>query len=430
MPRNYDQKAVSIVGLGFVGLTLAIAFAEAGLKVFGVEKSEATLKSLLSGKPTFYEPGLEPLLQKHLESGSLQISNDLNNASHSRNIVITMGTPWIGDGVHLEPIVEVVEELTSKIEEMSNIIIRSTVSVGTCRELERLLNSRECQASISMCPERTLEGVALVELQSLPQIIGSRSTQGREMSEQLFRTITAEVILLENPEEAELAKLMCNSFRDLKFAFANEIAYFGSSEKINVINAIRAANLNYSRGGIPLPGPVAGPCLEKDGHILASSILKSKNISLIKVAREVNESITEWVVELVKKFSENSVEEKIAILGIAFKGTPPTSDIRGSVGLRIIEKLKFECNTWPISVWDPVSSREDIEKFDLNWEDIDIILKDAKVLILQNNHEYFTNQEFITILSKSDVKCVINLWENSAIRNACKNKSYITLGGV
>jgi UDP-N-acetyl-D-mannosaminuronic acid dehydrogenase len=430
MMMNSRKNEVAIIGLGFVGLTLAIAFAEAGLNVLGVEKSEETLESLLSGKPTFYEPDLEMLLQKNLENGSLQISNDLNSVIDCENIVITIGTPWINEGVFLEPIIKVVEELADTIESQTNIILRSTVSVGTCQKLEEILNSRQCSASISMCPERTLEGVALIELGSLPQIIGSRSKLGREMSVELFRKIAGEVVILENPEEAELAKLMCNSFRDLKFAFANEIALFGHNENINVISAIKAANHNYPRAGIPLPGPVAGPCLEKDGHILASSILKSQDVSLAKVAREVNEGITTWVTDLVRKFSLGATDGKVAILGIAFKGKPPTSDIRGSVALRIIQDLRLEFVSRPISVWDPVSSIKDVKKYDLNWEEMPLILIGTEIVIIQNNHEYFSSGEFVNLISRSQVKYVIDLWENTDLRRACLDKTYVSLGGL
>jgi UDP-N-acetyl-D-mannosaminuronic acid dehydrogenase len=426
MDRKY-QAEVSIVGLGFVGLTLALAFATRGVKVTGYEIDIDKRQSLLSGESTFYEPNIDSLLSQQLENGNLQLLDRIEDLVHSPNVIITLGTPWKDESVDQSEIFFLSQFLAENLGQTQNVIIRSTVAIGTCRQVEELFKRNGCKASVSMCPERTIEGKAIEELLTLPQIIGSNSVQGRKMSSNLFQKLQNDLVLLNNPEEAELAKLICNAYRDTQFSFANEIATLGYALKINVTSSINAANHRYPRANIPLPGPVAGPCLEKDGHILATSILGTTSSSLVKTARIVNEKIPGWVEEVMKEHTLPGSLKTIGILGVAFKGRPETSDVRGSLAVQISKLLSKTIPKPEIFVWDPISKVEDCLAFGLNKIELVNLLTNSDVIILQNNHPYFSSGIFKEQIKRSSAMLIIDLWNQ--INPADVNCKLIRFGG-
>src|SRR5699024_11583227 len=123
---------------------------------------------------------------------------------------------------------------------------------------------------LAMAPERTVEGMAMAELTTLPQIIGGRDEASLAAASDLFGTLGVEIVPVASPKEAEFAKLVSNTWRDLQFAFANELAYVADLAGVDVYRVIEAAGHNYDRLNLALPGPVAGPCLDKDDYILAA----------------------------------------------------------------------------------------------------------------------------------------------------------------
>ena len=124
---------------------------------------------------------------------------------------------------------------------------------------------------IAFCPERTLEGRALIELHELPQVIGADDSDTRWRCQQLFGQMPPTTVAVQTLETAELVKLVDNTYRDLTFGFANEIAKLCSHVGISANEGINAGRLGYPRTKVALPGPVGGPCLEKDPHILVES---------------------------------------------------------------------------------------------------------------------------------------------------------------
>ena len=337
---------ICIIGLGYVGLTLAVDLAQKGHSVHGVELSLEIIEALKNKRAHFYEKNFNDKLNAVLENGTLTFGENFIDTHGPVAYIVTVGTPLDTDGkINYCSINTVSNTLAHRIKNNDIAIIRSTVKIGTTRSIvKRMLDDANVDYHLGYCPERTLEGNALEELSQLPQIISATNKKSLQIINSLFSTFCAEVIEMNSIEEAEMVKLINNSERDLKFAFANEIALMCDTKGFNATDIIDAANYKYPRSTIAKPGPVGGPCLEKDPHILTESFINENYTPrLLKQSRYINENAMtislNRMFDIINKSSNNPLE-KVAILGFAFKGTPPTGDMRGSLVFSIIDTIK------------------------------------------------------------------------------------------
>ena len=270
---------ICVIGLGYVGLTLAIKLAEKNFNIVGIEKNVEVLKYIKKGYSHFYEPGIKFKIKKVLKKKKFKVYTKINKDIISDIYIITVGTPLDHKGkFRIDYIKNVCKELIPVVRNNDTIILRSTVKVGTTRDIVfKNFYKAGKKINISYCPERTQEGKALDELASLPQIISGINNESLKISKKLFSSVTKEIISLSSLEAAELLKIVDNTYRDSSFAFANEIALIASNLGLSANEIISAGKRNYKRTNIPLPGPVGGPCLAKDTYILGESL---KNISL------------------------------------------------------------------------------------------------------------------------------------------------------
>ena len=343
---NLDYEVV-VFGLGFVGLTLAVAFADAGVGVLGVETNKDTVKSLQDGVPHFYEKGLQESLICGIDSGKIQINFELPSSDRKRAYIIAVGTPLEGNQLSTSSIQNVLPSICSSLKPGDLVILRSTVSIGMTQFIRDQIKSKvDFDFFIAMCPERTIEGLALLELKTLPQIVGAPDIKSRQVAAKLFEKISPNILEVHSFESAEMTKLANNIARDVKFALANEIAFACESLGIDFQEVRHATTVGYPREGLAQAGPVGGPCLEKDSWILLESLQRNGQItqspfSVIKNARLINESIPDYVIERLGKIhGGDSQKLSILHLGIAFKGYPPTDDMRGADSLKVIKALK------------------------------------------------------------------------------------------
>ena len=336
---------VCIVGVGFVGLTLAMALTKKGIKVRGIEKNTEVVKDLNDAITEVLEPGLD-------DSLSESIKNELFSVhpvgEHGEDIfrcnvfIITVGTPIRNHEIDIEILGNAIDEIVPYLKQNDLVIVRSTVMVGTTRNLvlSKLANTG-FRVNLAMCPERTIEGDALREIEFLPQIVGALDEESAKAASAFFSLICHEVIHVESLEAAELTKLVTNTYRDVMFGFSNEIALISDSLGISATQIIEAANHNYARSKIALPGPSGGPCLQKDPWILIQSAkLSEVELSISRSARLVNEAMVSDF--LKKSLKEAGVIRKVGILGLAFKGNPPTRDTRGSPAFEVVDFFKRE----------------------------------------------------------------------------------------
>ena len=388
---NSGTQKICVIGMGFVGLTLSVVLAECGHEVLGIEINKNTVDRLNSGSAHFFEKGLNSRLAKVISNKTLKISDDINECRECRFFIITVGTPLDIEGSPRSDMVErAAKQVASVMKEDSIVILRSTVKLGTTRNnVLPILEESGKKFHLAFCPERTIEGNALEELRTLPQICGGLTCEDSWSAAQLFQSLTPTTIRVSSFEAAELVKLIDNSYRDLFFAFGNEVAQICEAASVSADEVIKAGNLGYSRTNIAKPGLVGGPCLEKDPHILIDG-LKNYNYTpkLIEYGRKTNEELPGYV---VKKLSPPllcfSQPLKIAICGIAFKGKPETDDLRGSPTKIVIDEFKSAFPDADVVVQDFACTNADLKSFS-GCESVDIAeaFHDAHLVVVANNN--------------------------------------------
>ncbi len=391
------QQRVAVFGMGYVGLTLAVSLANRGHLVTGIDVQINLVKQLMAGQPHVHEPGIKEMLKANL--GRQQIDFDTGLGGHRHTVyIIAVGTPIDGNSrPDLSSLKSVVNEIGMLLKRGDQVMLRSTVPMGTTRRFViPLLEDMTAMSAgedfyVSFVPERTIEGRAMHELRTLPQVIGGFSPACVRKAALFWSTLTPSIVQVASLEASELVKLANNTFRDLSFAFANELALLADSENLDAFDLIRAANEGYPRNPIPLPSPgVGGYCLTKDPILFGSGLDGPRNnVILGRAGREVNERAAVYVVDVLHRFAARIGKPlralSVLIVGAAFKGDPETSDMRGAVSLMVADALDGKIAK--LQVWDAVVSSEELQKLGLEPADSldEAVMSNDAVLIL-NNH--------------------------------------------
>lgn len=425
---------VCVIGLGYVGLTLALTLADCGITVFGVDAKKETVSLLKKGISTISEKGTKEILQKNLEK-KFHVSETIPEIGIDAYI-ICVGTPLDSrKSPILDYIISSSKEVGKKLVSDQMVILRSTLPVGITRKIVIPVLEKESglksgdDFDVIFAPERTAEGVALEELKSNPQIIGSLTAKGLEKVSKLFKQMTPTLVPVSSIETAEIIKLIDNTYRDVHFAYANEIAIICEFLKIDAQECIEKANFQYPRNKIPVPSPgVGGPCLSKDPYILTHVANQfGYQPNLIKNSRWINEYIPVFLGTKITKKIELLDKEKIKIfiLGFAFKGKPETSDLRDSSTLLLLDELKK--NFPKIFGYDPMIDKNELEKLGVVYSDVEEGFNKADCIILMNNHESYNSFNMKKLLSKSSKPCIfVDCW--SMFKDLSKEEGIIYTG--
>lgn len=400
------SRQLAVMGLGYVGLTLAVSLADVGFDVIGVDAEEKVVEMLQARTPNIHEVGLESLLNFHLDK-NLRITRGAEDFT-ADVYIICVQTPVNRQRkpifTHIDRAARGVARL---LKEDDLVIIRSTVPVGTTRNRLLPIIERESEMVggrdfyLAMAPERTVAGSALRELRELPQIIGGLDRNSSELATSLFKTLTSTIVNVDTLESAELVKLIDNTYRDVNFGYSNEIALVCDGLGLDSIKIIRAANEGYPRNRIPLPSPgVGGVCLRKDPYIFLHSTLDKKfEPRIIAAARSVNELMVDEILDKIEEFGRTyhrTRRMKVFILGFAFKGVPETSDTRDSVTLDLVAKLlKRKSNLFG---FDPVVKPEEIEKASVRSASVEDGFRGADCVAIMNNHPLFSSLDIYPLL--------------------------------
>lgn len=338
MSKRLKNTAVVIGGAGHVGLPLALVLASLGIKTYSYDLDADKVKKINSGEMPFMEEGGSEVLKQVLFSGMFQATTDPKVIKKAYYIFVVIGTPV---DEHLGPnpntVVESIRRLSSYFASEHLLILRSTIFPGVTRRIEELLSKDFADVSVCYCPERILEGKALSEIYSLPQIIGARNDEVFKLANEVFQRIGVRSIYV-SPEEAELAKLYTNVWRYIKFGIANQFWMMANSAGVDY-EKIRLAIIDgYPRAAdLPRAGFAAGPCLFKDTMQL--SFFAQQSFALGHSAMMINEGTPGYLVsQLKKKFDLRSMS--VGILGVAFKGD--SDDTRSSLAFKLRKILLFE----------------------------------------------------------------------------------------
>jgi len=415
---------VCVIGLGKIGLPLALLLAKAGHRVIGLDADSRTLHRIRNNNlnSSILE---KSLLEQFLGERFFTTEDSHAALSESEVVFIAIGTSICADGTpELSNLFELVEEICANPDEVKGktFVLKSTLPVGTTRKISSLIEEKtglRCGADffLAFCPERVLGNKALSEMASLPKIIGGMDKASSEKSARIYKTIGGKLIIVDRPETAELIKLVDNAYRQTLFAFANDLALLAEQYKINAHELIRAANDSYPRNNIPLPSAgVSGYCLTKDPLYLevAFKEIASKRgfSSLWFWARKTNDYMPIHVIDLLRQklvmVGKNIKDSNILVCGITYKEN--TDDIRASHGLEIAARLSKEGAN--VSLWDP-----HVHKRDLEFQVVDDpkeVLEILDALVFTVKHDEFVqlndDDAIIDIFSKMRTPIIVDGW--------------------
>jgi UDPglucose 6-dehydrogenase len=359
---------IAVIGTGYVGLVTGACFAEFGVDVTCVDIDSEKIARLSAGEMPIYEPGLEQLVTKNMQSGRLRFTTDIKQAVEQALVIfLAVGTPPQGDGA---PDLSFVEAAARSVAEHMNgykvIVTKSTVPIGTGEYLRKLI--REQQKSrlnfgIVSNPEFLREGAAINDFMRPDRVVlGSSDEEAIAIMRDLYRPL----YLIEAPfvltslEAAELTKYAANAFLATKISFINEIANLCESIGCDVHDVARAIGMDRRIGSKFLhPGPgFGGSCFPKDTQALASVARQfGRDSMVVDAVIEVNRRQRQAMVPKIEKLVGELKGKTIAVLGLAFK--PETNDMREAPAIDIIRELLVRGAT--VRAYDPVAMREAAE---------------------------------------------------------------------
>jgi UDP-N-acetyl-D-mannosaminuronic acid dehydrogenase len=369
---RYD---VSIVGLGRVGLPLALSFADHGLRVLGIDNDAERLAALRERRMPFEEPGA----QERLDRLELGLSDRVSDAAQAEHIVITLGTPAFSHiEIDMRDIRSALDDLLPVLAEGHTLVLRSTVAPETTAFVAGYLEKHRSftvgdDVFVAHVPERIAAGRFYEEISTLPCIVGGVGARSGEVAGRLFEVLGAPIVQT-TPVQAELAKIWTNILRYATFALPNLLMMDCEQHDANVFEVIDLINRDYPRGGMAAPGLTAGTCLRKD---FAFSEERSPAPGMLLAVHRVNETVPRFLVDGIKRRVGSLRGQKVAVLGLAFKAG--TDDERDSLSHKLVRLLERELAD--VAVHDP-HVQTPTSSFD---EAVDA----ADVVVIATNHEEF-----------------------------------------
>src|SRR5438552_5048888 len=342
MTRTQSTADVSVVGLGRVGLPLALSLADRGLEVLGIDSDPARLEAVREGRMPFAETGAPELLDRVRAGGRMALCERVADGARARHIVITLGTPSFSHiEIDMRDIRSALDDLLGVLAPGHCLILRSTIAPGTTDFVAGYLAKHRGfqigeEVFVEHAPERLAAGRFVEEVVTLPCIIGGAGARSGEVAAELFNVFHAPVVQT-SPVQAELAKIWTNILRYTNFALPNLLMMDCERHGANVFEVIDLINRDYPRGGIAQPGLTAGTCLRKD---FTFSEERSPAPGMLLAVSRVNESVPLFLVEGARRRLGGLANRKVAVLGLAFKAD--TDDERDSLSHKLIRLLERE----------------------------------------------------------------------------------------
>lgn len=338
---------IAVVGTGYVGLVTGTCLADNGHIVHGVDIDKEKIAKLKQGIIPIFEPALENLVKHNIASKRLFFSDSLKDVLPKVDVIfIAVGTPSAENGqADLQYVFSVAEEIGKNIKDYKIVVNKSTVPVGTGKEVEKIIKKHyQGEFDVVSCPEFLREGSAVQDFFAPDRIvIGARSKKAADMMQDVFEKIKGQIILT-TVESAELIKYASNAFLATKISFINEIAHICEKAGGDIDEVAYGVGLDKRIGPKFLRAGIGwgGSCFPKDVKAL-KQIAGSHgyDFKLLKSVIEVNLHQREHYVAKIKKYFNNDLKGKnLCVLGLAFKDS--TDDIRESAAIEIIQLLLKE----------------------------------------------------------------------------------------
>ncbi len=408
-----------MIGTGYVGLVSGACFSEFGIEVTCVDSNAEKIAQMNDGKIPIYEPGLEDLVANNMAAGRLDFTTDLTSAVAVADAVfIAVGTPSRrGDGhADLSYVFAASKEIASAMDGYTVVVTKSTVPVGTGREVERIIREARPDAEFDVVsnPEFLREGSAIEDFMRPDRVvIGVGNEQASDLMQRIYRPLhlIQTPILFTSLETAELVKYATNAFLATKITFINEVADLCEMVGGNVHDVARGMGLDGRIGGKFLhPGPgYGGSCFPKDTLALVRTAQTvGAEMKIVESVVDVNANRKKAMAQRVVAACQGSVVGKtIALLGVTFK--PNTDDMRESPSLDIVPALQKAGAT--VKAYDP-AGMDDARTMlsDVQWcEDTYEVLDDADALVIVTEWNEFRSLDLERVRSLLKEPVIVDL---------------------
>ncbi|MFW6040715.1 MAG: nucleotide sugar dehydrogenase [Thermoplasmatota archaeon] len=369
---------INVLGLGYIGLPTALLLAKSGNDVVGVDIDEEKLKILKKGNLPFEEPGLEELYQEGKNNFKPKSEPERSDA-----FIIAVPTPLDRDinVADLKSVKDAGNMIYPVLSKGDLVILESTVPPGTSKNLVlpilKKSGLKESEFFLAHSPERAIPGNTLNEMINNDRIIGGLTDESTNKAIEVYSGFTKGRIFKTDIKTAEMVKLMENTFRDVNIALANEFSRIAEDVGIDIWEAIGLAN-NHPRVDILRPGPgVGGHCISVDPLFLTANSTTSKMINL---AREINDSMPNFILSFVRKKLADLEQPTLSIFGVAYKGN--VDDTRETPAKKIIKLAKNE--GYHVKCYDPY-----VKDFDQKLFDLEESVKDSDCIVIVADHDEF-----------------------------------------
>ncbi len=414
------DKSVCVIGLGYVGLPIAMRAVERGYTVFGLDLDERKIALINDGKSPIEDAGISEELPRY----PFTATTDPSIISEADIILICVPTPV--DDLHmpdLGPVKGATDFIAKHAKKGALVVLESTVNPGVSEEIVKpILESAGFVVGKDMflahCPERINPGDKKWSVKNIPRVVGATDSIGLERAAAFYRSIVdGEIRPMKSIREAEAVKIVENSFRDINIAFVNELAKSFDQLGIDVKDVIRGAATKPFAFMAHYPScGVGGHCIPVDPYYLIERAkLSGFDHRFLKIAREINNSMPAYTVELLQD-ALNSISlplqgTKVGVLGLAYK--PNVDDMRESPAEDVI--LALEQHSADVATFDPHVLRLSTTKT------LTEILERSDALILTTAHKEFIESITPELLKEHGIRVLIdgqNAFDREAITAA------------
>ncbi len=402
-----DQKTVAVVGLGYVGLPLAVRASERGYQVIGYDTNTEKIALLKAGK----SPIEDKFLEENISRFRFDATNDSKKLALADIILICVPTPVDASFYpDLEPVISASELIATHVKKGALVVLESTVNPGVSEEVVRPIFEKAgykigTDLFLAHCPERINPGDTKWNVTNIPRVVGSFDAKGLALAHDFYTAIVdGEIRKMKSIREAEAVKIVENSFRDINIAFVNELARSFDVLNIDVKDVIQGAATKPFAFMAHYPScGVGGHCIPVDPYYLIERAKQSGfDHKFLKIAREINNSMPAYTVELLQD-ALNTVKlplngTKVGVLGLSYKAN--IDDVRESPAFKVIKHL--EKHGAKVETFDPHVKKRSSAK------SLEALLKKSTALVLVTDHAEFKEALTPALLKKHGIKVIID----------------------
>ncbi len=386
---------ISVIGLGYVGLPVACAFAKSGVTVFGVDKNPSLINTLMQKQYSYTEPELDTTLDDVLGK-TLFVSDSITD---SDTYIVTVQTPVNPDHSSDNSFVEkALTELAPHIKNGDLVILESTVPIGSNKNFYKLLRAlvpESIDFLYCYCPESILPGNIFHEIATNSRVLGGKTPVATQRAKEIYDLINTGRKELTDIATAEFVKLTQNAHRDVELAFVNQLSIMCDREGVDPFRVIEIAN-RHPRCNLLQPGSgVGGHCIAVDPYFLIERF--GDDASLIKASRDANNYKPIYIARKAIQMIGEDSSKIIGVLGLSYKAN--CEDCRESSGITICKYLQYQgYRVLANEVNSPLNMISDIPNMDVNE-----VIQNSDIIIIAQRHTAYSNLDFC---GKTIIDCV------------------------